>query len=901
MKTSAFGRADLVRGSLLLGAATLALGLPASAFAQEDDEEELAQPAGNYQGEAETGNMIVVTATKREQTLQDTPVAVSVTTGEQIERAGIRDLKDLQTIVPSLRVTQLQSSANTNFIIRGFGNGANNAGIEPSVGVFVDGVYRSRTAAQINDLPNLQRIEVLRGPQSTLFGKNASAGVISIVTQEPQFELGGSVEATYGNYDAAVFRGYVTGPVSDAVALSIAGGYSRRDGYNKDLNTGDATNERNRWFVRGQMLIEPSADFKIRLIADYDSIDENCCGVVNLRRSAATTAIEALGGKVPDYTDPYANIVYNNFNSTNDIENYGFSGQIDYNLGMLQLTSITSYRKSHAITAQDPDFSSADLIYPIAGDVALDTFTQEFRVSAQFADMFSALLGVFYINENVDATGQLKWGTQARPYADFLVQSLSSGALSLPMLEQTFGALEGNALKYDKAFFRAHDGFDETYGLDSEAISIFGQLDVEITDGLTLTLGGNYTHDSKRYSASIDSSDVFSTIDFNKKGLGGYTLFRQTLLYQGGLAQQVGSALGLGRSATAAEIAGFAGANPTAYAAINTAVTNYAAANADNPAVNPLNPLKPYQFLPPFVDVPNSVEDGKISDDNFSYTIRLAYDVSPNFNVYASYATGFKAASVNLSRDSRPLSSDAAALGSAGLLRVNQSFGTRFAAPEESSVYEFGMKGNWGRTSANLAIFKQEIEGFQSNVFTGSGFALANAGKQSTFGVEFEGNAELMPGFTVNLGVTYLDPKYDSFLQSAFGDISGTRPAGIPEWTFVIGGQYDYELGNGDNLILNASFHHESEVQIVDGLTAFYNGNTQAAIAAAAPFTRQVDDLSASITYAMENGLELAVWGRNLLNDRYLLSIFDSVAQNGSISGYPNEPRTWGGSVRFKW
>src|SRR3546814_5606343 len=180
---------------------------PAYAFAQD-----AAAPAdtGTAIDDSDYGNDIIVTASKRSQTLQDTPVAVSVTSAAQLEDAQIRDLIDLQTAVPSLRVSQLQSSANTNFIIRGFGNGANNAGIEPSVGVFIDGVYRSRSAAQIGDLPNVERIEVLRGPQSTLFGKNASAGVISIVTQKPQYEFGGSAEVTYGNYDAITVRGNVT-------------------------------------------------------------------------------------------------------------------------------------------------------------------------------------------------------------------------------------------------------------------------------------------------------------------------------------------------------------------------------------------------------------------------------------------------------------------------------------------------------------------------------------------------------------------------------------------------------------------------------------------------------------------------------------------------------------------
>ena len=170
----------LILRAALLGASALS----STAYAQDAAVEE-AQPAPAAVEEDAEGNEIVVTATKREQTLQDVPVAVSVTTGATIEQAQIRDLKDLQTLVPTLRVTQLQSSANTNFIIRGFGNGANNAGIEPSVGVFVDGVYRSRTAAQIGDLPDVQRVEVLRGPQSTLFGKNASAGVISMVTKAP--------------------------------------------------------------------------------------------------------------------------------------------------------------------------------------------------------------------------------------------------------------------------------------------------------------------------------------------------------------------------------------------------------------------------------------------------------------------------------------------------------------------------------------------------------------------------------------------------------------------------------------------------------------------------------------------------------------------------------------------
>ena len=217
----------LLKAAMLSTISIASLSVGSVAFAQDT--------APQASDEVDDEDVIIVTATKREQTLEEVPVAVSVTSAAAIERAQVRDLKDLQTLVPSLRVSQLQSSASTDFIIRGFGNGSNNIGIEGSVGVFIDGVYRSRSASAISDLPNLQRVEVLRGPQSTLFGKNASAGVISIVTAAPSYEFGGSAELSYGNYNAIVAKADITGPISDNIAFSLAGGINKRDGYGTNL------------------------------------------------------------------------------------------------------------------------------------------------------------------------------------------------------------------------------------------------------------------------------------------------------------------------------------------------------------------------------------------------------------------------------------------------------------------------------------------------------------------------------------------------------------------------------------------------------------------------------------------------------------------------------------------
>ena len=916
MKNVHAGTAGLSR-LFLSGVAAAAIIVPGVALAQDAS---ITPEEAEEEAEADLaqGNTIVVTATKRETTLQEIPVAVSVTSGETLERDNIRDIRDLQTVVPSLQVGQRQSSANTGFFIRGFGNGANNVGIEPSVGVFIDGVFRSRTASSISDLPNVERIEVLRGPQSTLFGKNASAGVISVVTEAPQFTVGGFGELTVGNFDTIIGRGYVTGPVADSVAVSIGAGINSRDGFFDDLVTGNSSNDRNRWFVRGQALIDNGGDLTFRVIADYDSIDEICCGAVNVLSGPPAGAIQAVGGIITDPNDPFADVVANNFDSINQIDNYGISGQLDYDFGDWTFTSITAQRRTESFTSQDSDFSGADLINPNAQDLQIDTFTQEFRVAGTIGDRLDVLVGAFYINENVDQTNQLLFGADIRNYANLLTVGGSGGAFSIfadpnnpgaTPLELVFSGAFGQ--DFTGQFFGQGQGFNEVYTLNSEAYSLFGQLDFEVIDGLVLTLGGNYTDDSKRFTQNATSSDVFSSIDFDAPELAG---FRATVLTQGAVATTVGQQLGLGRLATAAEVTAFAtGTSPAgaagaaAFPTILAGAQAFAGANVNNPLANPLNPLRPLQFLPQFVNAPNSVEDGRTDDDNFSGTVRLAYDVTPDVNVYVSYATGFKASSINLSRDARPTLADSAAIIAAGLDQPNQTFGSRFAGPENATVYEAGIKTDFDIASLNLTVFQQEIDGFQSNIFNGTGFVLANAGQQSTFGVEFEGLWYPVDGLTINTAVTYLDPVFDSFTESAQGDISGTTPSVIPEFAVIVGAQYEADLGSGV-LVPRINYRWSSRFQLVEGLPNFAVTNPdgtiadgQPAIDAGLPFTGRQNNMTASLTYEHDSGLSISVWGRNILDDRFLGTVFDSPAQPGSVSGYPNDPATYGVTGRFRF
>lgn len=864
MRSISTGRSGSFRFTLLAGAAAFAFTSPSVAFAQDNEaDDEVAAP--------DISQGIIVTAAKREQTLQETPISVSVTTGEVLEDAQIRDVLDLQTVTPSLRVSQLQTASASTFIIRGFGNGDNNFGIEPSVGVFIDGVFRSRSAGALSDLTNVQRIEVLNGPQSTLFGKNASAGVISVVTREPQFEFGGAIEASYGNYNAFVIKGDVTGPITESVAFAIDGSYNRRDGFGQIVNLGEDINDRNRWNVRGQLLIEPSPDFKIRAIADYSEIDEVCCTVGNLVAGPTAPGIAAVGGQLPSSANFFDRDVFLNFVPTNTVKNWGGSIQMDWNPSdTLTVTSITSYRELENFFLTDIDFTSADIATETRAQ-QVETFTQELRLASDFDGPINFLLGGFYFDESIAQQSAIQNGSQIRNFFEILAGENPVAVLTgQPTL---FNGLEANFGFPQESIFNTPLLTDEVYGMDNTAWSVFGTVDFEPVDGLIFTGGFNYTDDKKDFALSQTSFDPLAQVNF----------------VDAFIIQATGGTV----------------TNRAAFQALPAANQQALLGAATNPAINPLLGLSAFQLQPPFLNIPNAVEDGRTRDDKFTYLLRASYEISPEVNVYASYATGFKASSVNLSRDSRPLGTDfvagpggstfaapASPILNAGLAVPNLVSGTRFAGPEETEVYEIGVKAQFPGVSINLAAFDQSIQGFQSFAFVGTGFALRNAGQQSVTGFELDSSIFPADGLVLTFAMTYLDPLFDSFPDSVLGDLTGVRPAGIPEIAISTSATYTHEFGlTGNRLVTRIDYNHESNTAINNGLPTFGPNN----------FTREVNLVNVSSTLKLDNGFEVGVWARNLFDDQFITTIFDSVAQAGSISGYPNAPRTYGGVVRFRF
>lgn len=877
----------------------------------------------------DASDTIVVTATKREQTLQEVPIAVSVIQEETLENAQIVDAIDLQSVVPSLRVSQLERTSNTTFIIRGFGSGANNPGIEPSAAVFIDGVFRSRAGSALDDLLDLERVEVLKGPQSTLFGKNASAGVVSLVTKKPEFEWGGQAEATLGNFNQRIVRGVITGPINDIFAFSLAGAYNERDGYFDNLGDTADYNDRDRYSLRGQILAQPTDNLEFRLIADYAEINEICCGTARVTDGSTGPILrDILGFETPSTTENFDYVIANDFENNNEITNQGISLQMDWDLNPSNtLTYISALRRYDDFVDYEGDFTTAELLGENIRGIDSDTITQELRLVGE-KGRFNYLLGGFYFYEDVDIKDSRLYGEDTRAYVDNLSAALSGAFIEVApgvfvpnTAASPITALE-NALGLPVGTTFWQDGGGTSFNATQKDTQwqIFGQVDFAVTDRLTLTGGLAYFQADKE----VDFTDVTRTNPFSDLNL-----------VEIGFGSLFNGATGL--DPTPANIGAFAASNPATFAALQQAsITRVEdAVEAGNflapgvPAGNPLLGLFPdLQPLGPLTPFPNAVEDGETSDNDIPFTLRAAYDLTDRTNIYLSYATGFKASSWNLTPDTRPFASDVAALVAAGDIAAdgafgagnvtptglalelagipNQYSGTRFAGPETTKVLEFGLKTRFSWGQFNFALFNQIVEDLQTSIFQGTGFVVSNAGEQEANGFEFDTiiSPPMIPGLTLNISGLYLDAQFNDFPNASvlrgsdadladgtvdgIGNLDGERPAGVPEFS----GSFGFEYRNGfldmGEWFLRADYQYETNVQVVQNVPEDV-------------LSREIGMLNASLGVQLDNGLEALLWGRNINEDEFFTSGFPTTLQAGSISGYPNMPRTYGVTIRKRF
>ena len=875
--------------NFLVSVAVLAVAAPALAQEQAAPADDAVADAGD----------IIVTATRREQSLSEVPIAISAVSGEALANTGATDIRALNQLAPSLIVSGATSEVSFTARIRGVGTVGENPGLESSVGLFIDGVYRSRTGVGLSELGDIERVEVLRGPQGTLFGKNSTAGLINIVTKGPSFDFEAKGSATYGNYDYYRLDGSITGGLTETIAARLDAVYQKRDGFTKNLTPGEKdSNDRDRYLIRGQVLFQPSSDLSLRLIGDYSKRNEICCAAPyqgptrNLSRDAQGNVVvsantllpvlNALGAAIPPIQTPFTRAVSTTpgFNYRSDSEDYGVSGELNWNLGGAKLTAITAYRDYENTQGQDTDFNRLDILRRTALTREFKLFTQEARLQGElFNGRIDWLIGGYYSNETLDVTDDSKFGVDADRY----FSALTGGAFSALTT-----AIGGTPLAGTGVIRNAFKQKSDNYAFFTHNVI---QI---IPDKLSLTLGGRYTHERKDLTASFNTNNSLCTALRN----------------------------------IASPLAGFA-------CAIN---------NDAGPGFTKASP------------------GTRRTENEFTGTAVLSYKPTEELLVYSSFSRGFKAGGFNLDTSALDAPCNPNAGGAAptpAQMTANAACAARLAlpantvgnaraeasdlqfSPERVNAYELGVKYNGRGFDINVAAFYQTYGQFQLNTFNGINFEVTNlegcrdnlngadkdasgltgacAANRTRSGVKSKGieiESVLRPArnVSVNLGLTYSDTIYRN-------NLVGTNGRPLPPTLFQLPGR---QLSNAPKYVVTTGFGFTPEIgnSGLSGLLyvdARYQSDTNTG--------SDLDQEKIQDGFLVVNGRiglfgpdkkwGVELFGQNLFNRKYQQIAADAPLQgSGTIGGvkagitatanqlfiaFPGEPRTYGITVRGKF
>ena len=812
----------------------------------------LAQDAGAAEDpEAGTLDKIVVTAQKREEALQDVPVVVTALSSQALNDAGVRDVKDLQTLVPGLTVTSTQSEALTTARIRGIGTVGDNAGLESSVGIVIDGVYRPRNGVGFGDLGELDRIEVLKGPQGTLFGKNTSAGVINVVTKRPTYQQTAEAELTVGNYGALGGSLSYSQGIGDIAAFRVFGAMRKRDGF-MDVVTGSGPRsdredyDQNYHTVRAQFLLEPTDTLDILFTYDESDRDENCCTGATIVRGPTAAILDALT-PVPGDTgvattaNPFARRAWSNRSTAQYIGDKGGSLQVDWDTGWFSnatLTSITAKRQWDSVNGLDFDFSTADLLYrdPKKSDnySKFDTFSQEIRLAGS-TDKLDWLVGLFYADESLTRNEAYRIGAAYEPYLSIALLSrinplLATSPTAPLFLSQASGRPFGTV-------FAGHAASDQ-YQQDSKTFAVFTNNTWRVTDAFDLTFGLRYTRESKELESRYS----------NPNGGLGCNAMRTNP------AQVVAALVARGltvaqASAAAPQVVGFA--------------------------------CLPWT---------NSLHNGRVTNQDrdekeWSGTIKAAYRFNEHVMGYFSAARGYKAGGFNLDRVQ---SNNGLSSGTSGIIPVND---TSFAG-EFVDSFELGAKTTWlgGNLLLNATLFHQQYDDFQLNSFLGTSFVVRSIPKVTSKGLD----AELLwktGGWMVQSGLTYADTKYgdDPLPDADLALLPGNRASFAPKWSLTGSVGYEWELGSNLEARATVGAKYMSDYNTGSDLDPEKEQDAYALVNARFVLGRQ------------DGRWDVELWGQNLTNAEYYQVAFDAPLQTGTWNAFLGSPRTYGVTVRVRY
>jgi iron complex outermembrane recepter protein len=786
---------------------------------------------------------IIVTAQKRAQNLQDVPISVIAVSTQQLQDAGVTDIKNLTVLTPGLTVTSTTSENSTTARIRGIGTVGDNPGLESSVGVVIDGVYRPRNGVGFGNLGEIDRIEVLEGPQGELFGKNNDAGVINIVTKRPSTTFGVTGTVTGGNFNDREISGSVTGAVGGISAVRLYAGYQKRDGFAYvDTGLGPSTNgraeDRNVYTVRGQYLLTPSDAVSFLLIGDYSKRNEFCCdamptasgpfeGIIN-----GLASIPPLGGRAGvtgvaagTSLNPFNYQAYANQPSVQRIRDMGVSGQLDWDLAGAKLTSITAWRDNTAVAGNDSDYTGVDILQEPAtqaNQTDFKQFSEELRFAGKSGPL-DWLVGGFFNSEILTPNTTIYAGNDF----DLYIGAVGSAAVGMNppnflLVPELTGHLPGGT------FVPGLSGEADQFRQTSKSYAVFTNETYAITEGLDLTAGLRFTKENKNATANYADRD-------------------------GGAG--CGSLL-------------------------------------SSPGVAALNPSSPeYQFLigygcstlfnPYFAKLSHAQS---LSESKVSGTVKLSYHFDKDVMAYVSYASGYKAGGFNLSRVTNPAAPNP-------LLPV---LDTSF--PEETvDSYEIGLKSALANNTLrlNASVFDQKYRNFQLNTYTGILFVVSSVARVQSKGAEVALDwVAPLPGLSFSGGLTYAFTNIDEFGDSLplFSPLRlNDRLSFAPLWSGVVSAAYELPISGTLSLRTSVSEKYSSSYNTGSDLNP---EKLQSAYGL----------LDARIGVgARDEKWVLEFWGHNVTDKGYYQVAFDAPFQYHQIDAFLGDPRTFGVTVRGRF
>jgi iron complex outermembrane recepter protein len=787
-------------------------------------------PTASSTAEDNSGD-IIVTANKREERLQDVAASITAVSAENLEKLAIASPKDFGQVAPSLNFQAADEARLFNFSIRGIGTETFSVGVEPSVSTIVDGVVYTRVGSIFDGLSDLERVEVLNGPQGTLQGKNASAGAVVITTKAPnRDELQGRLDFGLAEHNEFKMSAMVTGPISDKLAFRLNGYYHREDGVVRNVANGQTVNNAQSYGARGKLLFTPSESVKLTLAADYGYRKADCCA--EPIRVAGTTLFPTTPGganTVPGNVTaaftgtpvgPENRLV--NFNTVQEgyQKNGGVSLQGDIEIGDHTLTSITAFRlyRDFAIRDRDgtpapftgvtpqqlfsatvPGITAADALarmqallvnpmsfacrttsggVPICGESnsleRSDTFSQELRIASPSGGTFDYIVGAYMNISKVE-----------RDLTIAGVRSNIAGNVSFPT---------PTTVSVDRA--TAYVLADAVIKVKNSDYALFANVNVRPVDRLTVSGGVRFVHDRLDY-------DIRKVTGPNGDHIGGG-----------------------------------AGTNPAGQPAPG--------ANIGTPQFNTTR---------------------KYSDSHVLGKVSAKYEFTPDLMVYASWAHGYKSQAVD-----------------ADIFVSQAGFDAFPVAPETSNSWEAGFKSSWldRRVIVNVTAYKTTFSGYQtssSGLDPSAQAVLRSAGKLFTKGIEGEITVRPIDGLKLSGNFLFADNKFGDLFLNATTNIKGGDPLNAPETKWGISGSYDLAAGDW-GINLSANYTHTGNTLFTDLASAL----NQASIWRRPSFG--VANMAVTVS-APEDRYKVSIYVKNLFNEHYvagLRRISGSVGGGGAVA-----------------